>query len=129
MRLALSLALLLAGAGTRTGCGGDGPVAPPYDPCSGKACGEACHLCAPGDPACAETQELKACTADGKCVSRGAGFTCPVPDPCAGKACGDACVISAPCRYSTPPCMVPDLLGRCDPGGRCVAGSPVTCPP
>lgn len=129
MRLALSLALLLAGAGSRTGCGDGGPITPPYDSCAGKGCGEACHVCPPDDPRCAETQELKVCTAQGKCVSLGSGFTCPMPDPCAGKGCGDACVISLPCRYSTPPCMVPDLTGHCDISGLCVTGGVGSCAP
>jgi hypothetical protein len=49
---------------------------PTYDPCAGKACGDTCSLCAPDDPDCMETAEVKACNADGACVSE-TGDLCP----------------------------------------------------
>ena len=129
MRLALSLGLLLAGATARNGCGDGGPVAPPYDPCAAKACGDSCTVCPPGDPRCFETAVLKACDPRGACVPAGTFSCATMPDPCAGRACGDACVISLPCRYSSPPCMVPDLAGHCDVSGLCVAGDFGSCAP
>lgn len=50
--------------------------APAYDPCAGKACGEQCKLCAPDDTDCMETMEVKACDAEGACVSQTEGM-CP----------------------------------------------------
>ena len=41
----------------------------PYAPCGGKACGDACSLCAPDDSNCVETADLKACDAAGQCRS------------------------------------------------------------
>jgi hypothetical protein len=128
MRAALALLALVAAAASRGGCGGPGD--PAYDPCAGKACLDSCHLCAPGDPGCAETAELKVCNPGGRCVSWSPAVTCGVPDACAGKACGSACVIEAPCRFEDPPCMVPDVAGRCDARGACVAGDDVmACAP
>jgi hypothetical protein len=40
-----------------------------YDPCAGKATGDACRICPPDDADCVETMELKACNAEGKCTS------------------------------------------------------------
>ena len=40
-----------------------------YDPCAGKACGDRCTLCAPDDPDCMETAEVKACNPEGNCVT------------------------------------------------------------
>ncbi len=60
-------------------CAADGTCSPsapkcegserPYSPCEGKSCGDACTLCAPDDPDCAETADLKACDAMGECRS------------------------------------------------------------
>ncbi len=126
MRLAVSIAALLAVAAPRSGCFGG---APKYDPCAGKACGEGCRVCPPGDPDCVETAELKVCSPEGLCVSHGSVRSCPLPDPCAGKACGDECVVSLPCHYSIPPCLAPLLLGHCDIAGQCVAGDIGSCAP
>ncbi len=41
---------------------------PPYEPCAGKEPGAACTLCAPNDPGCTETEELKTCQ-EGVCRS------------------------------------------------------------
>src|SRR5512138_3563232 len=65
MRLAISFALFLAATtgAPRQGCGGVGTATTPpaYDACAGKACGETCTACAPGDRDCAETMVVKAC--------------------------------------------------------------------
>lgn len=63
-----NLGLALTFSWTLTACchfGGDG--SDEYDPCEDKAEGETCQLCAPDDPDCLETQELKVCDADGEC--------------------------------------------------------------
>lgn len=56
-------------------CSGDVPGIC-YDPCEGKVCGETCTICPPGATDCAETMELKACDASGRCVSRTTPFVC-----------------------------------------------------
>ncbi len=38
-----------------------------YQPCGGKACGEPCTVCRPGDPACTELAGPKWCDATGRC--------------------------------------------------------------
>jgi len=48
-----------------------------YDPCHGKACGDECRLCPPDATDCAETAEIKACDAAGRCVSRTPDLVCP----------------------------------------------------
>ena len=59
-----ALAVLALGAG----CGGDDDPFADYAPCEGKACGEACTLCAPGDGDCVEPEAvLKYCNARGEC--------------------------------------------------------------
>jgi hypothetical protein len=98
---------------------------PPYDPCAGKACGAYCDPCAPGEP-CPMYFAATACNAAGECVTAGT-FTCePRPDPCAGKRCGDDCVIDPPCY---PLCLMPSLLGKCDPAGTCQPVSDMKCVP
>ena len=131
MRNALWFAVLLAATAPRAGCrNGDAPVA--YDPCEGKACGESCTLCPPSAPDCVETAVVKACDAAGRCEAAGSGASCfAMPAPCAGRACGDECTLSLPCRFSSPPCMVPDQLGHCDLSGACVPApeDPGPCAP
>lgn len=58
------------GGGTSTGTGGGttGTGGGAYDPCAGKACGDTCTLCAPNDPECSETAEVKSCDANGTCT-------------------------------------------------------------
>ena len=124
MRIAAALAVL-AVASSRGGCGSDRAG---FDPCGGKRCLEACQLCAPGDPSCVEAAVARVCDAAGLCVPETSDILCSAPDPCAGKACGNACVIEAPCRFETPPCMVPDVAGQCDAAGTCVPGGAFTCP-
>jgi hypothetical protein len=41
--------------------------APPWFPCMGKKCGDACTLCPPGDPMCMEAPMPKACDPSGTC--------------------------------------------------------------
>src|SRR5512138_2487639 len=114
MRLAV-LALVLAAAAPRPGCG-SGTA---YAPCAGKACGDGCTACAPDDRDCVETAVVKACDPAGRCVPRTDGLCATAA--CAGKACATECTIDPPCRSATPPCMQPSQLGHCDPGGACVA--------
>jgi hypothetical protein len=52
-------------AGSNDAAGGAGA----YDPCAGKACGEACKLCPPDDPLCVESEEIKTCGKDAVCSS------------------------------------------------------------
>jgi hypothetical protein len=98
-----------------------------YDPCAGKACLDSCHLCAPGDPGCTESAELKVCDSGGKCVSATTQFTCELADACAGKACGQACAIAPACTFANPPCLAPVVAGQCDFGGNCVPGGVASC--
>lgn len=115
LRVRLSLAVVLAtvAASPRGGCG-TAATSSPYDPCRGKACGDACRLCAPDAPDCVETAVLKACDAAGKCVPAGTGTACF--DPCHGKACGDVC---DPCAPGVP-CPTTAVAYRCDGSGRCL---------
>ena len=55
--------------GTAGGSSGAGGMSggSEYDPCAGRACGEACTQCDPADPNCVETEEVKACDQDGTC--------------------------------------------------------------
>jgi hypothetical protein len=64
-------------AGGLPGCGG-------FDPCDGKACGDACSQCPPDDPTCTETSVLKYCDSSGQC-----GAAYPV--------CGNACSVNTDC--------------------------------
>lgn len=122
MRLVVPLALVLAAAASRDGCGnGDRPA---YDPCAGKACGEACTVCAPDDRDCAETAVVKACDPFGRCVPQVEDLCEPARAACAGEPCGADCVVEPPCRSAEPPCMVPSTAGHCDASGACVAVDP-----
>src|SRR5512138_577691 len=131
MRLAISFALFLAATtgAPRQGCGGVGTATTPpaYDACAGKACGETCTACAPGDRDCAETMVVKACDPAHRCVPKVDGMCAIATDPCSGKACGAACTIDPPCRSATPPCMMPSTAGFCDGAGQCVPAPP-PCP-
>ena len=40
----------------------------PYFPCGGKACGDLCRICPPGDPNCFETMVVKQCDKTGVCT-------------------------------------------------------------
>lgn len=121
MRLAAEIAVLLSVAAIPPpGCGG--PPAP-YDPCAGKACGDACHPCPPGSD-CVELAMVMACDSAGTC----SGFPPAVAtchDPCAGKTCGMSCDWCPPESTS---CPLRGQGGACDPQGRCVS-SYLVCPP
>ncbi len=118
MRSALFLAVFAAVAG-RGGCSPD----PTYDPCEGKVQCDACTLCEPGAPDCVETADVKACTADGRCVS--APETCIPYDPCAGKQCGEYCDQCAPGE----PCPMYFAATACNAAGECVTAGTFTCEP
>jgi hypothetical protein len=121
MRLALPLVALLATAGARDGCV-DGRA---YDPCAGKACGDACTVCPPGDSSCAETAVVKACDPGGRCVPATPALCSAPPPPhpdCAGKACGE------PCNPCGPDEVCPTLIeSACDRFGQCSGRVPWLC--
>jgi hypothetical protein len=71
MRLAIVIAALLATGASGGGCGGSD-----YDPCGGKACGDACQTCPPDATDCVETTVVKACDRDGQCIPSSPGI-CP----------------------------------------------------
>jgi hypothetical protein len=125
MRLALTFALVLAAATSRQGCGSGTS----YEACAGKSCGDACTVCAPDDHNCVETAVVKACDPFHRCVPLVDGLCAAVQGACARKACGEDCTIDPPCRSATPPCMLPSMLGHCDPSGTCIAEAPPLCPP
>lgn len=121
MRLAIPLALLLAATTSRSGCGDDSR---PYEPCAGKACGDRCALCPPDATDCGETAVVKACDPFGRCVPEVPELCAAVLGPCEGKGCGAECVIEPPCATADPPCLMPSVLGHCDPRGACYPGIP-----
>jgi hypothetical protein len=53
-------------AGGSAGTGGSTSV---YQPCAGKSCGSVCTACAPNDPNCVETADIKHCNPAGQCAS------------------------------------------------------------
>ena len=59
-------------------------VEPPvdYNPCRGKICGDQCTICAPNDPDCIETDEIKACNGEGRCVPETPNLICDVEVIC-----------------------------------------------
>ncbi|MBW2528135.1 MAG: hypothetical protein JRI23_28405 [Deltaproteobacteria bacterium] len=75
------------------------PPPPPldYTPCHQKPCGAPCRACPPDDPQCVETQEVKRCDAQGKCLPM-ANPVCPPgpPPPPAG-------MVPPPPPGATPP--------------------------
>jgi hypothetical protein len=126
MRFALSIAFVVAAAASSGGCAS--PSHSPYAPCAGRGCGDACTVCAPGDPDCAETAVVKACSAEGRCVP--APVLCGAAVPCADKTCGAECAYEPPCRDSDPPCGLPSYVGQCSAQGVCEPqGTPNTCGP
>jgi len=122
MRLAISLAVVLAAAvAPRGGCGGNG-TPPPYDPCAGKACGATCTLCAPDAKDCVENMIAKACDPNGRCVPETPTLCA---SECAGKACGERCLWpDLPCLHAIPACLPPVGPGYCDGKGACAEGYP-----
>ena len=123
-----------------------------YEPCLGKACGDACTLCDPADPDCVEDQVTKACNSEGVCEPGTPGVCAPACmdgetkkidcntctceggmwgcteigcwDGCAGKACGDSC---SNCDPQDPDCPIPDQAMACDPNKVCVVEVPNLC--
>ena len=123
MRRATVLFALLALAATRGDCTGAGGGA--YDPCAGRACGDACALCQPGVPGCFETAVVKACDPLGRCQAATPDLCAPAAAACAWRACVAPCVVEPACRSAVPPCMLPSLLGLCDRDGTCETRLPV----
>jgi hypothetical protein len=81
--------------GTPTfGCDGCAPPAP-YDPCTGKACGDPCMPCPV--PNCVGPATDSHCDSNGACTTRASACDGGATyDPCAGKACGGSCTLCAP---------------------------------
>jgi hypothetical protein len=126
VRIALSIAVVVAAAASSGGCASLSHS--PYAPCAGRACGDACTVCAPDDPDCVETAVMKACSEDGECVPL--PVLCGAAVPCADKACGAECAFEPPCRDSDPPCELPSYVGQCSLRGNCEPpGTPTTCGP
>lgn len=100
-----------------------GPV--PYLPCAGRTCGDACTLCAPGDPSCVETAVSKQCDLDGVC--RASAPSCALDAggapyiPCAGKVCGSSCTICSPADIN---CFETAVLKQCNVAGTCSPSPP-----
>lgn len=95
-----------------------------YDPCEGLACGDSCSVCAPNDPDCVETADLKYCQADGVCMGVQPDTCDPsgVYDPCAGKTCGDTCNLCAP---DDDDCFETLSIKECNDEGVCSDTLPV----
>lgn len=125
MRIAWSIIVAVLAAASSGGCAVDSE----YAPCAGRACRDACTACAPGDTGCVETAELKACSAEGRCVPEDT-VLCGAAIPCADKTCGAECVFEPPCRDSDPPCGLPSYVGQCSAHRVCEPeGTPTTCGP
>lgn len=103
---------------------------PAWTPCGGKACGDSCKICPPGDPDCFETAVVKMCQADGACAPSLPVCTPPATDggsawtPCGGKACGERCKI---CPPGDPNCFESMEIKVCNAGGACVSSGTSTC--
>ncbi len=120
-----SNACLAASAGVNTQAPGECPAPiEPYDPCEGKACGETCQVCRPGDPTCIETAVVKYCQPDGACSPEAPACE-PAYDPCEGKACGETCRV---CPPSDPTCIETAVVKYCQADGTCTPDAP-TCGP
>jgi hypothetical protein len=91
-----------------------------YEPCAGKKAGDECQLCAPGDPECVETRNIKTCSADGRCGARSENARTNGFEPCLGKEAGAECRLCAP---DDPNCIETMILKTCSADGRCGAGS------
>ncbi len=105
------------------------PPATGYNPCAGKACGDACTICAPGDANCVETAVVKQCSAAGTCDATPA--QCPAAtdagstfNDCANKKCGDRCNLCAPFDRK---CIESPLVKLCQPDGTCKEATTVQC--
>ncbi len=110
-------------------CGAMAPPCPSGPPvpswgCVGKACGDSCGYCPPGqDPATCPVPTFAPTQCDGQlqCVTAGT-FTCSPQQACLGKTCGAAC-------DTCPACVGPGPVAEhCDASGACVTGA-VSCGP
>jgi hypothetical protein len=96
-----------------------------YDPCVGKACGDACTICDPNDEDCVESAELKACDPNGVCVAETPDLCEGAYVPCAGKVCGEMCTICDPLDMD---CAEDAVIKVCDPESECVPMNDQVCP-
>ena len=97
-------------------CVADLPECNSFDPCAGKPCGDLCSVCAPEDPDCIETQEIKVCNADGACSGDAPQCDTSEFDPCQGKDCGDFCTLCAP---GDADCVETQVVKVCQQDGAC----------
>jgi hypothetical protein len=97
------------------------PGCPSWDPCAGRACGDACSPCNPADPACAVPATPMYCNAN---------LGCQVGEPACGDgygSCGtvDDCPrLPYPCRLCGGGGTAPPCGGLTCLGGACL----LTCP-
>lgn len=108
-------------AGGFDGCAG-------YDPCANKACGDACTLCPPNDPNCAETTVLKFCDGKGQCgpsvpscggAQCKSDMDCPAIEickPCADGSCALVSCLNGTCGWTCPPPPNPECKSAADCG-------------
>ncbi len=96
-------------------------VPPVYEPCAGKKAGASCSLCDPLDEDCIETQSVKHCTEEGKCVQQ--VLVDDPYSPCESKTCGESCSL---CPPDDADCVEDSVLRLCDAGGKCTE-APVSC--
>lgn len=89
----------------------------PHVACEGKACGEACTICRPGDTACVESADPKTCDLLGGCLEGTVACGDGGWQPCIGKTCNDLC---EPCDPQDPNCIVAGVVFVCSPVGKCV---------
>ncbi len=108
--------------GADGGCtnNGDVPIGSDYEPCKDKTCGDACQLCAPNDPDCFETQEVKVCNDSGQCTGGATSCSGGGADPCKDKQCGDDC---NPCKPGDTACEALDVVSSCNDQGKCISGN------
>lgn len=119
-----------------------------YEPCAGKACGDACTVCPPNDPTCNETAVLKFCDPAGQCAPTypvckptpgqcKSDAECPGIDICKpcpdGKSCAQTACVNGTCGWECPPLPAPECKTAADcnmvtickqcPDGSCAAAS------
>ncbi len=95
-----------------------------YEPCGGKACGEQCTKCPPGDEDCVETDVVKYCQPDGSCA--GGEPSCRDDggddyEPCGDKTCGEQCT---KCPPGDEDCVETQVVKYCQADGDCEASAP-----
>jgi hypothetical protein len=104
---------------------------PPYDPCSGKGCGDLCTICDPNDPDCVETAVPKFCQPNGGCNQ--AVPICSVgQNPCTVTLCptGTTCIaVGDPPEAQCVPNNGGGVCGRvtCAPDQLCCNASCSIC--